>query len=161
MQHKKFCFLDDEKDYCILGISFISRFYAIFDVGENRVGLALSRFANELLHVLISLYDLAFNKKKENFSTRFATEAIKMRPILQPATNCEVEGDSGDAVGNPSHCLAFYPSKSTPPNFLGGDSELDCCWTANNVSLLSRSLIGRVFVHQNSTMYALQLFLFY
>ena len=52
---KKFGFLDDEKDYCILGISFISRFYAIFDVGENRVGLALSRFANELLQCFSEL----------------------------------------------------------------------------------------------------------
>ena len=88
-----------------------------------------------------------------HYRTSFVTETIRpQQVVLTNANNCKVEGDSDDALSNPSHCFAFYLEDKFVESSSG--SELDCCWTADHISSLPKPLVGRVVVHPNSTMHA-------
>lgn len=102
-----------------------------------------------------------FPIKVKNFSTEFTAETIRPRlVVLEKPNDCKVEGDSGDAVANPSFCFAFHPSTFNESAAFGANSnsELDCCWTADHSSTLPGHLVGSVVVHPNSTMYLLVCF---
>ena len=81
------------------------------------------------------------------------------RPAISTAShNCTIVGEgTGD---NPDYCLAFADAggdsqKEHVLSSVGGDEgeeELDCCWTANEHSMLPSSLKNLVTVQSNGTM---------
>ena len=61
--------------------------------------------------------------------------------------NCTIEAEGPG--NNPDYCLAFYDLTAETES----SRTLDCCWTANEHSVLSARLRDVVTVHWNGTMY--------
>ena len=69
--------------------------------------------------------------------------------------NCTIAGEGLE--NNPDYCLAFFDAsegsyKKEAYTNAEGEEELDCCWTANERSILPPSLKNLVTVHTNGTM---------
>ena len=94
-------------------------------------------------------------------STTSTTEKPRISMVIR-WHNCTIAGEGSG--NNPEYCLAFYDDEKKREKVLlienddddelttSDDTELDCCWTANEHSALSPLLKDLVIVHPNGTM---------